>query len=168
MSVLLLHSRLAPELITGAVKKSKSLGSTVLKHRADHQQTKSFVFIWCSSCPKVFVCCCSAYASKPLLQVVYFFWRFQWQAWTLAHSPAHHVNKFSPAIQYVWFGWHWGLEKSLMARKAPDQLFWLCQDIKPQKAGTRPKGARALSTSTCQLTRGQPLSHILIVIINII
>ena len=25
----------------------------------------------------------------------------------------HHVNKLSPAVQYVWFGWHWGLEKSL-------------------------------------------------------
>ena len=54
------------------------------------------------------------YASKPLLQVVYFFWPFQWQAWALAHSPAHHVNKLFPAVQYVWFGWHWGLEKSPM------------------------------------------------------
>jgi hypothetical protein len=30
------------------------------------------------------------------------------------HSPAHNVNKRSPAVQYVWFGWHWGIEKSLM------------------------------------------------------
>ena len=63
------------------------------------------------------------YASKPLLQVVYFFWRFQWQAWALAHSPAHHVNKLSPAVQYVWFGWHWGLERSL---RAPTPLPPLC------------------------------------------
>ena len=27
------------------------------------------------------------YASNPLLQIVYFFWRFQWQAWAQAHSP---------------------------------------------------------------------------------
>ena len=32
---------------------------------------------------------------------------------SVAHSPAHHVNKHSPAVQYVWSGWHWGLEKSL-------------------------------------------------------
>ena len=25
------------------------------------------------------------------------------------HSPAHHVNKPSPAVHYVWFGWYWGL-----------------------------------------------------------
>ena len=58
--MLLLYSRLAPELVTGTVKKSKLLGATVLKHRADQQQTKSFVYIWCSSRPKIFVCCCSA------------------------------------------------------------------------------------------------------------
>ena len=64
LSVLLLNSRLAPELVTGTVKKSKLLGVTVLKHRADQQQTKSFVYIWCSSGPKLFVCCCSALGFK--------------------------------------------------------------------------------------------------------
>ena len=39
-------------------------GATVLKYRADPQQTKSFVYIWCSSCPKLFVCCCSALCFK--------------------------------------------------------------------------------------------------------
>ena len=60
LSVLVLYSRLAPELVNGTVKKSKLLGATVLKHRADQQQTKSFIYIWCSSRPKIFVCCCSA------------------------------------------------------------------------------------------------------------
>ena len=64
LSGLLLHIRLAPELVTGTVKKSKLLGATVSKHRADQQQTKSFVYIWCSSCPKIFVCCCSALCFK--------------------------------------------------------------------------------------------------------
>ena len=32
----------------------------------------------------------------------------------LANSPAHHVNKHSPAVQCVWFGWYWGLGRSLM------------------------------------------------------
>ena len=36
----------------------------VLNHRADQQQTKSFVNIWCSSHPKLFVCCCSALCFK--------------------------------------------------------------------------------------------------------
>ena len=62
--MLLLHSRLAPELVTGTVKKSKLLGATVLKHRAGQQQTKSFVYIWCSSRPKLFVCSCSALCFK--------------------------------------------------------------------------------------------------------
>ena len=46
--------------------------------------------------------------------MIFFFLRFWWQAWALAHSPAHNVNKHSPAVQYVWFGWHWGLGRSLM------------------------------------------------------
>ena len=25
------------------------------------------------------------------------------------YSPAQHVNKSSPAVQHVWFGWYWGL-----------------------------------------------------------
>ena len=29
------------------------------------------------------------------------------------HSPAHIVNKASPAVQCVWFGWHWGRGRSL-------------------------------------------------------
>ena len=62
--MLLLHSRLAPELVTRTVKKSKLLGATVLKHRADQQQTKSFVYILCLSRPKLFVCCCSALCFK--------------------------------------------------------------------------------------------------------
>ena len=33
---------LGPRLVTGTVKKSKLLGATVLKHRAEQQQTKSF------------------------------------------------------------------------------------------------------------------------------
>ena len=36
----------------------------VLKHRADQQQIKSFVYSWCSSCPKLFFCCCSALCFK--------------------------------------------------------------------------------------------------------
>ena len=103
MSVLLLHSRLAPELVTGTVKESKLLGATVLKHRADQQQTKSFVYISCSSCPKL--CCCSALCFKTVAPSSLLF----------LTVPVHHVNKLSPAINYVWFGWHWGLEKSLMS-----------------------------------------------------
>ena len=38
-----------------------------------------------------------------------FFLRSYWQGYALAHSPVHHINKPSPALQYVWFGWHWGL-----------------------------------------------------------
>ena len=38
-----------------------------------------------------------------------FFLRSLWQAWALAHSPAQHVNKTSPAVQHFWFGWCWGL-----------------------------------------------------------
>ena len=34
--------------------------------------------------------------------------------WALAHSPAHNVNKHSPDVQYVWFGWHWGRGRFLM------------------------------------------------------
>ena len=62
--MLLLYSRLAPELVTETIKKSKLPGATVLKHRADQQQTKSFVYIWCSSRPKLFVCCFSALCFK--------------------------------------------------------------------------------------------------------
>ena len=64
LSVLLLYGRLAPELVTGTVKKSKLLGATVLTHRADQQQTKNFVYIRCSSRPKIFICCCSALCFK--------------------------------------------------------------------------------------------------------
>ena len=66
--MLLLHSRLVPKLFTRTVKKSKLLESTVLKHRADQQQTKSFVYIWCSSHPKLFVCCWSALCFKTVAQ----------------------------------------------------------------------------------------------------
>ena len=38
-----LYSRLAPELVSRNVKKRKSLGATVLKQGAGHQQTKSVV-----------------------------------------------------------------------------------------------------------------------------
>ena len=38
-----------------------------------------------------------------------FFKRFREQGWALAQSPAHHVNKPSPAVHQVWFGWYWGL-----------------------------------------------------------
>ena len=48
-------------------------------------------------------------ASKPSVQVVYFFKRFWQQGWALAHSQAQHVNKPSPDVQHVWFGWYWGL-----------------------------------------------------------
>ena len=49
-------------------------------------------------------------ALKPSIQVVYFFFlRFWQQDWALAHSPAHHVNKPSPAVQHIWFRWYWGL-----------------------------------------------------------
>ena len=37
-----------------------------------------------------------------------FFLRFWRQAGALAHSAAHHANKPSPTVQYVWFGWNWG------------------------------------------------------------
>ena len=73
LSVLLLYSRLAPELVTGTVKKIKLLGATVLKHRAGQLQTKSFVYIWCLSCPKLFVFSCSALCFKTIAPVVYFF-----------------------------------------------------------------------------------------------
>ena len=42
-------------------------------------------------------------------RLLMFFLRSLWQAWALAHSPAHHVNKPSAAVQHVWFGWYWGL-----------------------------------------------------------
>ena len=34
----------------------------------------------------------------------------------LYSSPALNVNKVSPAVQYVWFGWHWGQGRSLMRK----------------------------------------------------
>ena len=34
-------------------------------------------------------------------------------------SPAHNVNKASPAVQCVWFGWHWGRWRFLMAQGIP-------------------------------------------------
>ena len=67
------YSRLAPELVPGTVKKSKVLGATALKHRADQQQTKSFVYILCSSCPKLFVCCCSALCFKTVAPSILLF-----------------------------------------------------------------------------------------------
>ena len=38
------------------------------------------------------------------------------QSVLLLYSPAQHVNNSSPAVQYVWFGWHWGQERSLMLK----------------------------------------------------
>ena len=113
--MLLLYSRLAPELVTGTVKKSKLLQATVLKHRADQQQTKSFVYIWCSSRPKLFVCCCSDLCFKTVAPSSLLFLTVP--VTSLGPSPQSSTpcQQTFPAVQYVWFGWHWGLKKSLMA-----------------------------------------------------
>ena len=41
----------------------------------------------------------------------FFFLQFWQQDWALAHSPAHHINKPSTAVQHIWFGWYWGLRR---------------------------------------------------------
>ena len=82
---------------------------TVLKQVTVHLQTKSVVvcimhsFHFPSGPPawrKVKLADALLLASKPSIQVVYFL-RFLQQGWALAHSPAHHVNKPSPAVLLV-------------------------------------------------------------------
>ena len=123
--MLLLHSRLAPELVTGTVKKSKQLGATVLKHRADQQQTKSFVYIWCSSRSKLFVCCCSALCSKTVAPSSLLFLTVP--VTSLGPSPQSSTpcQQTFPCftVCLVWL--------ALGARKIPYGSFWPCDWWRP-------------------------------------
>ena len=103
-----------PELVTGTVKKSKLLGATVLKHRADQLQTKRFVYIWCSSRPKIFVCCCSALCFKTVAQSSLLFLTVPVTSLGPSPQPSTPCQQTFPCctVCLVWLAL--GLEKSLM------------------------------------------------------
>ena len=52
---------------------------------------------------------CSLLQNRQFKLSIFFNGSTRQQGWALAHSPAHHINKLSPAVQHVWFGWYWGL-----------------------------------------------------------
>ena len=58
----------------------------------------------------------------------------QWQDWALAHSLAHNVNKYPPAVQHIWLGWHWRLGRFIMP---PPRIDWLTKLLLNTKTGIK-------------------------------
>ena len=85
--MLLLHSRLAPELVTGTVKKVNNLEQRFWSIELTSSRQRALFTFGVHLAQSSLSAAGQLYASKPLLQVVYFFLRFQWQPQTYLNLP---------------------------------------------------------------------------------